>query len=61
MTFMGKTTAGRHQNERNCYLFHSQSKDGLVDCDKLGAVGKGGFDLNVRNHLGNAIHHIGPV
>ena len=28
--------------------------------DKLGAIGKSGLYLNVGNHLGDAVHHIGP-
>ena len=27
--------------------------------DELGAIGKGGLHLDVRNHLGDAVHHIG--
>jgi len=40
-------------------LFHSSSNNGLMHGDELGAVGEGGFDLDVRNHLGHAIHHVG--
>ncbi len=31
---------------------------GWCTVTELGAVGKRGFDLHVRNHLGNAIHHV---
>src|SRR5438045_1210986 len=34
------------------------SGQGLVDGDQLGAVGKGGFELDVRTHVGDAVHHI---
>ena len=33
--------------------------NGLVNRDQLGAVWKGGLDLNIGNHVGNAIHHVG--
>ena len=34
------------------------SSDGLVDGDELGAVGKGGFDLDVGDHFGNSGHDL---
>ena len=35
------------------------SDNRLVHGDQLGAVGKCGFDLDVRNHFGDAVHHVG--
>ena len=32
--------------------------DRLVDGDELGAVGKGGLDLDVVDHLGDPFHHL---
>src|SRR5690606_18810204 len=34
------------------------SADGFVDGHQLGAVGEGGFDLNVVDHLRNPLHHL---
>ena len=31
----------------------------LVHRDQFGAIRKSGFHLDVRNHLGHAVHHIG--
>jgi len=33
--------------------------DGLVDRHQFGAVREGGLHLDVRNHLGDAVHHVG--
>ena len=35
------------------------SDDRLVHGHQFGAVGKCGFDLDVRDHFGNPVHHIG--
>ena len=32
--------------------------NGLVDGHELRAVGKGGFDLDVRDHFRDAVHHV---
>ena len=32
--------------------------DRLVDGDELGAVGEGGLDLHIVDHLGDAVHHL---
>src|SRR5688572_29793050 len=37
------------------------SYDGVMNGDELGTVGKGGFDLDLRDHLRNAFHHIGAL
>src|ERR1700686_1399883 len=34
------------------------SNDGMVDGDELGAVGEGRLDLDLGNHLGDALHHV---
>ena len=33
-------------------------RDRLVDGDELGAVGEGGLDLHLVDHLGDAVHHV---
>src|SRR6188768_3673692 len=42
----------------NALFIACPSADRLVHCDKLGAVGERGFDLDVVDHLGDAIHHL---
>jgi ABC-type branched-subunit amino acid transport system substrate-binding protein len=37
----------------------STSCNGLVHGHQLGAVGEGGLDLDLRDHLGHAVHHVG--
>src|SRR5438105_15628064 len=30
----------------------------MMDCDELGAVGEGGFHLDLGNHFGHALHDV---
>ena len=39
-------------------MLRGRAADRVVDGDELGAVGKGRLDLDVVDHLGDALHHL---
>ena len=51
----------RQQKQKRKNSFHRSvsSADRVVHGDQLGAVGKGRLDLNVVDHLGDAVHDLG--